>query len=331
MKLAIVEPSNENKPIINLISKRPGLYTGSFPDISNHLTIPRNSDAYLAPHNLKTIETIPHYMDKLYALSHEKPVLIVNSGDFPRRRVPGNFIFLQYSIETGYLGSPDRTIILPYNIKPFKTKFRIRRDNPVVSFVGQVPPLTPGRVARSLVPLPPAPTNLVIPHFLKRNSALIRNLGVRKIRLNDGIALSKHRHSGSLAHVRDPRFNRKLYEFISNASDFIFCPRGDANNSFRFYETIAAGRIPIVPDSNIFLPNAIVTDTSDLVLKVKPSCLDMYQKIDEKWIGLSQKEYRYLQGDLKAWYSRELQFDKYVLRILNMDIEELINTSPTPL
>ena len=41
----------------------------------------------------------------------------------------------------------------------------------------------------------------------------------------------------------------KEYESSLGNSDYVLCPRGFGNTSIRFYESLSAGRIPILVDS----------------------------------------------------------------------------------
>ena len=69
-------------------------------------------------------------------------------------------------------------------------------------------------------------------------------------------------------------------EYIKNTldSDFVICVRGAGNFSYRFYETLCLGRIPLVIDTDIDLPFESYINYDELILKVSVKDLD---KIDE--------------------------------------------------
>lgn len=314
--------------MVNLITRKPGLYTGPIPDVSKYIVPEKKSDAYLVPHNLRLIEKFPRYLARIASLSETKPVFIFNMGDFPRQQPKGNFIFLQNSIEVGSVNDVNRTVILPYNVRSISTDIRKKAEFPTVSFVGQIPALTAGRIARSLFPLSPSPITVLKPHYLKRNPALIRKLGAKQILNHGGIVIPRLFHGGSAASVQDPETNRDLYEYTMELSDLVFSPRGDANSSFRLYETFSAGRIPIVPNTSIYLPNGVTADTHELIITTSPSCLDMFQKINLWWEGMTQSDYVDRQRCLKDVFESRLKYEKYIKHIFEMDLIELSNTRP---
>ncbi len=90
---------------------------------------------------------------------------------------------------------------------------------------------------------------------------------------------------------------RKQYiENISN-SDFTLCTRGDSNSSYRFFEVLSLGRIPLVIDTECVLPLRNVIDYDKFSLFVDYKNLDdlcgivenFYKKINnEKFIEMQK-------------------------------------------
>lgn len=79
-----------------------------------------------------------------------------------------------------------------------------------------------------------------------------------------------------------PKFKSKR-EFIKNMSDnkYIFCMRGNGNFSYRFYETLCFGRVPILIDTNTILPLENIIDWDKHIIFIKPKDIDNLSKIIE--------------------------------------------------
>lgn len=77
-------------------------------------------------------------------------------------------------------------------------------------------------------------------------------------------------------------------EYINNTlnSDFVMCVRGAGNFSYRLYETLCLGRVPLVLESDMCTPFEEFLDYSKIILVVKDISniegviLDYYNKID---------------------------------------------------
>ena len=77
-------------------------------------------------------------------------------------------------------------------------------------------------------------------------------------------------------------------EYIKNIKDnlFTFCYRGAGNFSYRFYETLMMGRIPLLIDSDGFYPYPLETD-EDIhkhCLYLKPKDLDNFDELFKSYI-----------------------------------------------
>jgi len=73
------------------------------------------------------------------------------------------------------------------------------------------------------------------------------------------------RSTADLHATRDLERERTVYfEFLNNVigTDYTLCARGAGNFSYRFYETLAAGRVPLMIDTDCVLPFADKIDWS---------------------------------------------------------------------
>lgn len=70
-------------------------------------------------------------------------------------------------------------------------------------------------------------------------------------------------------------------EYIENTlnSDFVLCVRGAGNFSYRFYETLCLGRIPLVIDTDIDLPFENYISYDNKILKVSIKDLDKIEDL----------------------------------------------------
>jgi hypothetical protein len=332
VKIKIAQSSELNLPVINVLTKKPGRFSGDFPKLEHQVTREGAADAYLCPHNLSNALKDANYLKYLKSISLDKPVFIFNTGDFPAKQVPGNFYYLQYSSEVGVRIDLKRTIIIPANIRPVPSSVRsFKRGFPEIGFVGQIPSLSLGRLLRSVVPIPPLPMQFMIPHPIKRNSALIRALGAREIINANGTVLSRRNHGGSFNGEASVDFDRSIYEAVLSHCDFFFCPRGDANASLRLYETISAGRIPIVPRTDVLFPYAGNFNLKKLFLVVRPSSIGLSSSISSFWDSLSTSDYQYIQFQLKLLFEKVLRFDVFLENLFKLNLDDLELIKPTSL
>ena len=79
-----------------------------------------------------------------------------------------------------------------------------------------------------------------------------------------------------------PKFQSKR-EFIKNMTDnkFIFCMRGVGNFSYRFYETLCFGRVPIVINTDTVLPLENIIDWDKHIIYINPEDVHNLPKIIE--------------------------------------------------
>lgn len=72
-----------------------------------------------------------------------------------------------------------------------------------------------------------------------------------------------------------PKF-RSRREFYANmiSNKYIFCMRGVGNFSYRFYETLAFGRVPILIDTDTILPLENIIDWDKHIIFIKPHQID---------------------------------------------------------
>jgi hypothetical protein len=68
-------------------------------------------------------------------------------------------------------------------------------------------------------------------------------------------------------------------EHLQNCT-YVFCPRGTENYSYRVYEALSFGRIPVLLDTDVVLPSGL--DEQDIILRIPYSkvenCYDVIRR-----------------------------------------------------
>lgn len=81
--------------------------------------------------------------------------------------------------------------------------------------------------------------------------------------------LFRRRYSGHRASIElSPEDARREYLENARAATYGLAPKGDGNYSLRFYELLALGRLPILPDTGMVLPLEDVVRYRDFVVDV---------------------------------------------------------------
>jgi hypothetical protein len=200
------------------------------------------------------------YIRYLKNLSSHKPLLIVNSADFYNKQPIKNAIYLRFFLNPGE--RPVNTLIAPYPIKPIFSARKIKPEY-LVSFTGYIPKRFIKRIMYAF--------SLSAFHPIKSNGAIVRNLMLYKFRrsklplnmLIRGEYLGKY-----TAFDRFDQHKRHEYEKSIGMSRYVLCPRGDGNQSQRFYEVLSAGRIPILLNTDMSLPAEDKINYSNFVIKL---------------------------------------------------------------
>jgi hypothetical protein len=272
------------------------------------------SDLVLVPHDAKFFSKNTSYLKYLSKISEKKPILISDRGDFPTKISLKNSTLLRVGIEPAENFCD--TIILPYNIKSIShLSFRDYGLKPEVSFVGQIPNLSLGRAIKSFNKSPF--------HPIKTNAAIVRRLAIKKVKSStiSSKVLIRNSYGGLEKHVTNPHIKRE--EFVKSIleSDFVLCPRGDSNGSLRFYETLSAGRIPLIPNTQMIFPKIPVFDSNKHVISFNFFSGNLTEEVMNFWTELDAVKYHELQSDLRAIFDQHFKFDIFVQNLLNFDFQ----------
>ena len=92
-------------------------------------------------------------------------------------------------------------------------------------------------------------------------------------------------------------------DYIANTlnSDLILCCRGAGNFSYRLYETMSLGRIPIIVNTDIALPCDDIIDWQQISIWVE-DVNNINECIDNFWRNISNVDYKELQYKIRSTY-----------------------------
>ena len=113
---------------------------------------------------------------------------------------------------------------------------------------------------------------------------------------------------------------QKKFRDILHRNIFSFCPRGRGNYSIRFYETLRAGRIPVLVDSDQVFPCEDLIDWDDIVICAKDT--EEMIKMVHDWT--EHRDLISIQKRCREVWEQYLQFESF-LELLPKYIEERIS------
>lgn len=227
--------------------------------------------------NADVIFSAPGYVNGKHErnLSHQakqlgKPVAFLFSGDDTSpAHIDHGFVYrtsaLQSKLRPGERGLP----AFCRDIRTERPAIRNRwySPKPTVGFCGHVSN---------------AATRLLYWLQLRRAKAYglrLRAKAVRKLQQSqfvDAQLIIRQEFGGGLLRASPDGRERARHEFLENldSSDYALCIRGAGNFSFRLYEALSAGRIPVLVNTECVLPFDHVIDWKSLCVWVEASELD---------------------------------------------------------
>lgn len=304
------------KPPVDLFGGPSGPFAGEILDIHQFVDSIR-ADAWICPYDLFDIWQNKEYVTYLRKIAEEKPLIVFNRGDRPKHFCHPNVISLQTTVDSGQACNKHKIIVVPYNIN-IENSFRKRQFSPTpsVTFMGYAPAITVGRIFRSLWPLPARP--------IRRNGAIIRSLGIRELsRFPESSITAREYYSGTHKIHSTKESTREIYLDSLSNSDFVFCPRGDGNGSQRFYETLAMGRIPIIPNTDVILPKCETSFPENSFLLAKATSSDIVETVMGFWETLSEKTYLEHQLMNRNFYERNLLYKTFFLNLFKDEFSNI--------
>jgi len=90
--------------------------------------------------------------------------------------------------------------------------------------------------------------------------------------------------------------NRKDFVANTTESDYVLCCRGSGNFSYRLYETMSCGRIPLIIDTDIVLPLEEMIPWDEFTLRVQAEDIrNLGARVAEHYRSLDETQFRAMQ------------------------------------
>jgi hypothetical protein len=178
--------------------------------------------------------------------------------------LPGEVVFATStyrSSQANSIATPNWLFDLGSKISPIE-----KPAVPTVGFVGDTK--YSGRLSNmvGLLPLPNFAisflgTNATLNRSLPINARqaiahVVRTAAVNSVRQAQGLNSSLIERTGGYFNASPEDRQKQREEYLQNLQDNAYhvCVRGDRNSSYRLYEVMSAGRIPVIIDTNLDLP-----------------------------------------------------------------------------
>ena len=308
-------------PTIDIISRDIGLFQSAIePALFNNVEKLQECDVILAPHDAYFFDKDKEYVKYLDEISRFKPLIFSDRGDFPKKTKIRRGISLRVALGPGE--STKNKILVPYNVESLeRIPPRQYCDKPQLSFVGYVPRFSKGRALKSLLQSPL--------HPFQGNASYMRKKSVRKLKKSNfnSKIIERDTYGAHTKTVQNVTQSRDEYLNSIMFSDFVLAPRGDANQSARFYEILSAGRIPIVPNSRMRFPvpiesfPQIIQPLINLNVGVNQN---FNNAISSAWMQIgSQANYENCQREIRTFFIEHFEFNTFIKRLFASNLTSL--------
>lgn len=286
---------------------------------------PEKATYFLYPHPLLPREdtaSAHFHAAKKQAHAFNKPLLVFAGGDLAYRMRVDDVVLLKGS-QYRYQLRPNE-IVMPHWVEDLGARYPVtvrgKSLRPIVGFCGWVAPS--GIVARISYIL----KNTTWDFFARipgKGYMVVRKKGLwwrkrvlRALRGKSGIDarfIERRTFSGNAKTIAlDP--GRAREEYIKNIeeSDLILAPKGDANISLRFFETLSLGRVPLLIDTEVVLPLEGVLDYDAFILRVPYQEVDTLAPIVTRFYeGLTDESFVHMQRLARDVFLTRLRYDSF--------------------
>ena len=229
-----------------------------FVEITND---PFLADFLLVPHNFPTIINEKNYLKNFVRLSkqHNKKIIVFVYGDSNEKvKLPNAVVFRTSSFKKEKMANE---IIMPAFVEDLAENFTFKprekiNDKPVIGFCGWASVTGAKHRTKAFIKkilwLAKGRGNVGIDGIALRKK-IIKILKRSKIVKTNFIERKTYSGHASTISIPQDKARREYVENMSN-SDFALVVRGNGNFSFRFYEALSAGRIPLFINTDCALP-----------------------------------------------------------------------------
>ena len=285
------------------------------------------ADFVLAPQPFKQLgEAERAYLTEqaAFARAAGKKLLVFLSGDYCHRLhidIPDTIVFKA----SEYRGNrTENEVVFSPFVEDLGTMYgvtvRTKAERPVISFCGyagfpSLRQLVKYLVQNAVIDLKILFTGIARYAVFKRGIYFRRRaiqLLAKDSRLDTRFTIRSSFSGNTNTINQDPKTLRAEYVASMQDTDFVLCPKGDANFSSRFFECLSLGRIPVLIDTKMYLPLEQHINYTQFVVRVPFAEVEKTgDYIMEWWTSRSDAEYRAAQEAARAAYMDYLRYDAY--------------------
>ena len=296
---------------------------------------PSRADYILIPHNFPLVQERGAYLQRISDLceDHGKRAVVFWHGDSDSEvPIPNSIVFR--TSQYGYQMRDNEIMMPPYTpdlLKGRSFQPRHKAEVPVVGFCGWAKYKNVNNRYATIA------KNLLID--LKRLVTFKFYLAVRKkgltfrmkaFRLCESSSrvatnfILRGSYSGSPHTIKiDPEEGRR--EYIENmiGSDFPIAIKGDGNYSYRFYEALSLGRVPVLLNTDCVLPLSDIINYNEFVCIVDYKDLRrLDRKICEFYDALDEEAFVSMQKKAREAFETRLNVKNYLSYVVQQVLEE---------
>lgn len=335
-KLFLTPLFDQDKPVVALVS----ILRGEAPATGNTLFLtkagqvsaiasaqlvssPSEANYFLIPQAVTALTpVVDRYLDEARQLAKNagKKIVVFIGGDLSHNIFIDDMIVLKGS-QYGRLKRPNEIIIPPLVEDLVEAKPRPKVNQPTVGFCGWA-------AASNLTGwLKYWSKNLITWPTVFKKGLYFRRRALKvlaKSKLVKTNFIIRRSFSGNIKTASgDPAKLRQEYvENIIN-SDFILAPKGDGNFSLRFYETLSAGRIPILIDTDCVLPLEGEINYDEVMVRVPYRQIAQTNQLVNNWYQqLSPDEWVKKQQTARQLFVEKLRYDRFFNFLLARPLED---------
>jgi hypothetical protein len=292
---------------------------------------PAKADYLLLAHNFSTLRKRHDYVADFEALSkkHHKKIIVFWHGDRSDRVPLSNAVVFRTSLY-GQVKRPEEIAMPAYSedlLQGDALQIRKKGKVPVVGFCGwadyrslrnRIGTYAQNAVldARALL------TGQPLLHARRkglsfRRQAIASLQGCDPVSTNFVIRSSYSGHSNTIQ--MDPTVARKEYRDNMLESDLALCVKGDGNFSYRFYEALSLGRIPLFIDTDCVLPLSDKIDYDSFILRVPfTDIAKLPELVEGWWNGVSETEFGEMQKKARNVYAQYLSVPAFLQHAITL-------------
>lgn len=286
---------------------------------------PEETDFLLIPHNYFFVKSNKEYIKHFISLSekYNKKIIIFAEGDSDEEiKVPKAIIFR--TSQYGYKKKRNE-IMMPAYVEDLSDihQFNIREktsDVPVVGFCGWADVNNINQDVKikikNLIFNIKRLANINSEYSAKKQGLLFRKEAVKIItgsKLVKSNFIIRKFYSGHEKSIEIPAQEARL-DYVNNIdnSDFVLVVKGNGNFSFRFYEVLSAGRIPLFINTDCVLPLEELINYNSFVLFADYKKIDKIDKITaDFYSNIGAEQFSKMQKAARAVFENYLRMDKF--------------------